>query len=161
MNVVDAQQCQVDAVLDTGTRMTIIRQCLVQDFASPIVGIVELGGVTSTDEWCFVHAVTLEIHIADLSEMLIKPPRHSFYRWLRTHVISVPSLPEKHDCLIGMDILDRLKLKVGGGGFPLLFQNNRIDTMAACLHNLTRQMSMWLVKNSFTLQLLGADKCLS
>ena len=99
----------------------MIRQCLVQDLALPIVGIVELGGVTSTDEWCFVHAVTLEIHIADLSEMLIKPPRHSFYRWLRTHVISVPSLPEKHDCLIGMDILDRLKLEVGGGGFSITF----------------------------------------
>ena len=120
-DVVHAQQHQVDGLLDTGTRRTIIRQGLVQDLALPIVGIVELGGVTSIDEWCFVHAVTLEIHIADLSEMLIKPPHHSFYRWLRTHVISAPSLPEKHDCLIGMGILDRLKLEVGGGGFSITF----------------------------------------
>ena len=120
-DAVDAQQRKADALLDTGTRRTIIRQGLVQDLALPIVGIVELGGVTSTDEWCLLHSVTLEIHMADLSEMLIKPPHQSFYRWLRTHVISAPSLPEKHDCLIGMDILDRLKLEVGGGGFSITF----------------------------------------
>lgn len=121
MNVVDAQQRKIDALLDTGTRRTMIRQCLVQDLALPIVGSVKLGGVTSIDEWCLLHAVTLEIHIADLSEMLIKPPHAGVYSWLRTHVISAPSLPEKHDCLIGMDILDRIKLEVGGGGFSITF----------------------------------------
>ena len=87
----------------------------------PIVGIAELGGVTSIDEWCLLHAVTLEIHVADLSEILIKPPHASVYSWLRTHVISAPSLPEKRDCLIGMDILDRLKLEVGRGEFSITF----------------------------------------
>ena len=117
--VVDARHFLVDAMLDTGAEMTVIHRRIAEDLSLPIVNSVELRGVTSSEP-CYVYAARLAIHTSDLRET-ISPLTSPIYSFSGKHVVGAP-LIEERNCLIGMDILDRLKLEVGGGEFSITFR---------------------------------------